>query len=295
MMVTLKMKKVEPMFKGSRGRMLRYIDKYIKRINKYDYDFFIVVCGKERRGKSTLAIQIGYYISNGTLTVDNICMDADQFTTALQNSKKGDVIIFDEAGTNLFSREAMSTVNRMLTKGFMVSGLKNICIILCIPSFFSLDTYIRTHRIDLLVNIPKRGRWKAYSHRRAKIISLKGSKMKNMGVVRDNEFGTFPKSFPGKELEKAYRKKEIAYKLKYIGEIKKNIEGYFTSSQFCRITGYNMKTLYRWIKSNKITHKKIGGRIYIPKTEAERTSFKPPEETSNTKDSQTQTDETKDN
>lgn len=255
---------------GTYNKFFPYLDTIKNRINNLDYDCFIVVSGKERRGKSTFAIKLGYYLSGQALTVENICMDMEEFTTQLRDVRKGGVIVFDEAGTNLYSREAMTTINRTLTKAFMISGLKNICIILCIPSFFSLDSYVRNHRVDLLIDIPRRGYFKAFSTRRAKRLSIVGAKWKSMNEVKPNVFGTFTKQWPTKEIEEGYRKKETTYKLDFIKDLKKNIEGFYTVNKFCQVTGYTMKTLYRWIKEKKITAKRVGKSWFIPKTEATR-------------------------
>jgi len=266
----LTQKKIEPLFKDAKHKFTPYLEKIQKRINYYDYDCFIVVVGKERRGKSTLAIQIAHFLTKGKLKTENICMDMTEFTSQLQSTKKGDVIIFDEAGTNLYSREAMTTINRTLTKAFMVSGLKNIAIILCLPSFFSLDTYIRTHRVDLLVYVPSRGRFKAYSTKRAKLISLKGAKMKNINVTKANDVGWFPKKFPDEQIEQEYRIKERKYKFAFIKDLKNMLEGYYTTAQFCKATGYDLRTIYSWIKDKKIKAKKVGKKWFILKSEADR-------------------------
>ncbi len=263
------MKKTIEYFKDNRNKLVLYLKKVNKRINKQDYDFFIVVTGKERRGKSTLAAQLGDEICNGNLKIENICLSVDQFLNALKNSKRGDVVIFDEAGTNLYSREAMTNINRMLTKAFMISGLKNICIIICIPSFFTLDSYIRMHRIDLLFYIPERGKFKVYSTKRAKEISLKGATKKKITVVPANLKGWFIKQYPA-YVEKEYRLKERKYKFGYIKDIKDNIQGNYSANKFAEVTGFNLRTIMRWIDDDKIKAKKMGDRWFIPKSEAER-------------------------
>lgn len=255
---------------GSYNKLFPYLDLIKKRINFLDYDCFIVVTGKERRGKSTFAVKLGWYLSKKKLTLAHICMDMTEFTGALQNCKKGEVIIFDEAGTNLFSREAMTTMNRMLTKAFMVSGIKNIAIILCIPSYWSLDSYIRNHRIDLLFHIPLRGKFKAYSTRRAKQLSIIGAKWKSMSKVKPNVYGNFNKSWPDQELHTEYLKKEAKFKHGFIKDLRRGIEGYYSTTKFCEVTGYTIVTVYNWIKEKKIVAKRVGKRWFIPKTEAER-------------------------
>lgn len=267
----LSKKNPKPLFsEGSYNKLFPYLDLIKRRINHLDYDCFIVVSGKERRGKSTFAAQLGWYLSDGKLTLQDICMDMGEFTSALQRAQKGGVIIFDEAGTNLYSREAMTGINRMLTKAFMISGLKNVAIILLIPSFFNLDAYIRNHRVDILFDIPIRGRIKVYSTKRAKKISILGAKWKSMNVQKPNVVGTFRKVWPDEQLEKDYREKEIKFKNSFITDLKKNLEGYFTCTKFAQITGFDLKTIYRWIKDKKIDAKRVGKKWFIPKDEADR-------------------------
>ncbi len=256
-------------FDDKNGELIPYLGKIKKNINHRDRDSFIVVCGKERLGKSTFAAQIADMISGGNLKIENICLSINEFLTALEKSKKGDVIIFDEAGTSLYSRESMSNMNRMLTKAFMVSGLKNICIIFCIPSFFSLDSYIRQHRLDLMFYIHTRGKFKVYSPRRAREISKKGAREKKVDVIKANTVGWFIKQYP-KYVEKQYRIKEIKYKLGFIRDMKKNIDGNYSLSKFAEVTGFTVRSIYNWIEDKKIDAKKVGGNWYIPKSEAER-------------------------
>ena len=270
-LVTKKINKIP--FKDDKGKLVPYLDKIKRRINKYDYDSFFVVCGKERRGKSTLAAQLGYYVSGGKLTNDQICETLEQFLDALNKSKKGDVLIFDEAGTNMFSREAMSSINRTLVKAFMISGLKNVCIILCIPSYFLLDSYIRNHRVDLLFYVPKRGKFKVYSSKRAKLISILGAPTKSMNITKANLKGWFLKQFPIK-LEKEFRKRERAFKFGFIKDIKREMDGYYKSYKFAEITGLSIENIYRLIERKKIVAKKIGQRWFIPKSEAEKITKK---------------------
>jgi hypothetical protein len=269
MMKKIETEQVEIPFKDDKGELAIYLDKIRKRIKFNDYDCFIVMCGKERRGKSTLAAQIGDYISEYKLTNDQICEDINSFLDALKNAHKGDVIIFDEAGTNLFSREAMTSMNRILVKAFMISGLKNVCIILCIPSFFLLDSYIRNHRVDLLFHIPKRGKFKVYSARRAKLISILGSKTKSMNVTKANLKGWFLKQYP-ERLEKEFRIKERKFKFGYLKDVKRDMEGYYKLYKFAEITGLAVTQIYDLIKRKKIVAKKIGHRWFIPKAEAEK-------------------------
>lgn len=257
-------------FKTDKEKLEKYLTLWKHRINFQDYDFFCVVVGKERRGKSTLALHIAKFLSNENMKIENICLDLNEFITSLQKAKKGDIIILDEAGTNLYSREAMSAINRSLTKAFMVSGMMNIGIILCLPSFFNLDTYIRTHRVDLLLLVPVRAKIKAYSHKRARIIALKGAKEKSYTVTKPITVGWFRKYNQDDALYKLYREKEMKFKTGYIGSIQDTISGMISTTKFAELLGVTVTTVYRYIRDKKIKARKVGKKYFIPKAELER-------------------------
>jgi hypothetical protein len=256
-------------FRDQRGKLIKYLGKWKNRIRHKDYDMFIVVVGKERRGKSTFAAILANWFADGKLRKDasQFCMDANEFMEGLNSAQKGDPVIFDEAGTNLYSREAMSYINRRLTKAFMVSGLKNVVIILCIPNFFALDSYIRTHRIDLLFYIKDRGNFKAYSSERAKKISIYGAREKKMEVTRCNVAGKFAKTFPA-YVEKAYRLKERAFKLRFL-KAKDPRDTMLTLQEVAKVTGQAELTVFKDIQKERLMAQKYNSRWYISQEECD--------------------------
>ena len=133
------------------GYLQQNLDK-IKDHIKLDWDYFLVIEGEERTGKSTLALQIGKYI-DPNFSIDNIAFDGEQFREKLKNAKHGSVLIFDEAGTALFSRESQDELQRILVKAFMTMGVKNLFIVLLIPAFLFLDSYLRKQRGQSLIKV----------------------------------------------------------------------------------------------------------------------------------------------
>jgi hypothetical protein len=55
----------------------------------------------------------------------------------------GDVIIFDEAGVNIFAREWQTKMNKALAKTFQILGYKHLGIILTFPSIMFVDKALR--------------------------------------------------------------------------------------------------------------------------------------------------------
>lgn len=112
----------------------------------------IVITGKERMsGKSTLAYWIGALLSermNNSFGVDNFIWNSDQIIDQIHRLPRYSTLIFDEAGLDFYSREAMSKTNRTLNKAIMVCGYRNQCLILCIPSLWDLDRMVRDRRCD---------------------------------------------------------------------------------------------------------------------------------------------------
>ncbi len=256
----------------------RFFHKYlmadldlVKKKLRDDFDWFQIVCGYEGYGKSTLGINCCYYV-DPTFNIDRICMEADEFIKALKKSKKYQAILLDEAGTQLYSREAMTSINRLLTKAFMIIRQKNLFVCIVLPSFFMLDSYIRNHRINSLLYCYKRGKFRAYNRKYAKVISIKGMKYKDYNVVHGNKavWGHFNKPFPSEELRKQYLVKKNKYVNSFLKNMESEREGFYKVIKFSEITGYSLITIKRWIKSNKIKYKKIGGHIFIPKIEVER-------------------------
>jgi len=111
-------------------------------IVKNDLDFLLVITGRERIGKSTLALQIASIV-DPDFKVDQIVFDIPTLYKKVYELNKGQVVIIDEGATAFFAREAMATDVREGVKLLTVMGERNLFVILCVPNFFIVDKYIR--------------------------------------------------------------------------------------------------------------------------------------------------------
>jgi len=136
-----------------------YLDGYLKsnldiikdQINNKDTDMVGVVDGFEGVGKSVLAMQCGYYV-DPTLKLDRICFNAEEFKNAVLKAKKGECVIFDEAITGTFNREAITQMNVLLVKMMAQIRQKNLFVLLVLPTFFDLDKYFALWRSKFLLH-----------------------------------------------------------------------------------------------------------------------------------------------
>ena len=192
------------------GRLQRNLDKVKKRINKKDMDYVMVVDGSEGSGKSIQAGQIGKYV-DPTLNLNRFCFNSSEFVKAIQNAKKGQCVIFDEAFSGLSSRAALSQVNKLIVELMMEMRQKNLFVIIVLPSFFLLDKYVALWRARALIHIYfgknyQRGFFVAFNAHRKKLIYLIGKKDYSYSSVKSSFRGRFYNTYVVDE--KIYRKKK---------------------------------------------------------------------------------------
>ncbi|GEM_PF-4868855 len=75
----------------------------------------------------------------------------------MESAPRGSSILFDEAAMGLYNRESMTATNRAITTAAMIARAKNYHMVLCIPSFWSLDAYFRDHRARCWIHVERRG------------------------------------------------------------------------------------------------------------------------------------------
>jgi len=124
-------------------------------------DAILVITGRERFGKSTLAMIIWAYFDHlraewgltPTMDLENkVTYIPEDYARKIEESEgtQGDVVFYDEAGTGMYNRESMSRQNVDLNKILMTCGYKNLVHILNLPNFFALDKEVRSRRVAAL-------------------------------------------------------------------------------------------------------------------------------------------------
>lgn len=194
--------------------------EWLRNAVKDDFDAWIIIDGEiEGSGKSFLGAQIAYEL-DPTIDVERICFSNEQFMTAINNAKKGQAIIWDEASEGTNSNQAVSRLNNTLQRASEQIRQKNLFIILIRPSYFDFSKYFAIHRSWFLITVGitydednkriKRGFYRFYSRSRKKRLYLLGKKTMDRFVVKENFRGRFPNQFPMDY--KAYKKKKSEIK-----------------------------------------------------------------------------------
>src|SRR5688500_14826405 len=137
-----------------------------------DSDVVIIVTGKEGVGKSTFAQWLARQLSPKFSTANVVFSGADFMELAVK-LPPGSVIVLDESTEGGYSRDAMTTRNKELTKFLMVSRQRNLICVILFPNIRWLDPYISEHRASHWVLVEKRG--VALVHR-SKRADYKGAK-----------------------------------------------------------------------------------------------------------------------
>lgn len=245
-----------------------------KQLHK-NLDHFIVVCGKEGYGKSTIAFQIASWV-NPNFNLNNITYSANGYINILKRKAQGNDIetpeslVMDE-NTELLSRESLSMSNRVLTKTFFVQRRLHFLVIMCIPNFFMLDSVVREHRVSTVIYIKQRGDYRAIVGKGIKLVNEYGKKEKNIervslppGTYWDGHFNdNFPKTIDPEEYDKNKKLNivKLLVDLSNDTDAIKMVPATKVSKEF----SFSQDKMIRLIKTNQVSGKQIGGKWYVTK------------------------------
>jgi hypothetical protein len=190
-------------------KLAAFLDKKVKQSLSFkDKDYVMLIDGYEGSGKSTLGQQIGRFV-DPNLNLSRICMTADEFKDAINNSPKDSCVIYDEAVTGMSAGDSISKVGKVLKALMMQMRQKNLFVIIIIPSVFELNKYSVLSRarsfFHVYENKGMRGFYVGYNQKDLKNLYLKGKQFHTYNVR-----SYFNGRFWGKYAvnEEAYRKKK---------------------------------------------------------------------------------------
>lgn len=121
------------------------LPKYVRnRVREKNKNFLMIICGETGSGKSYAGLDLARLI-DGNFNTDRVAFTADQFMNILNSGKvkKGQCILWDEAGVGVPAREFYTIANRSISYVFQTFRHQNIAVILTTPHFGLLDSQIR--------------------------------------------------------------------------------------------------------------------------------------------------------
>lgn len=128
-------------------RFRRMLSGYIRYVlNEQKKNFIIVVVGRVRVGKSWSALRLAENIDEN-FTVDNIVFSAQEFMGLVNQKeeiiKEGSVILWEEGGVGLNSKNWFSMLNKFTNLILETWGYKHLCLIITVPNFSFIDNSTR--------------------------------------------------------------------------------------------------------------------------------------------------------
>jgi len=177
-----------------------YIDGYLKsnldiakKVIKKDWDMIFTVDGYEGAGKSVLAQQVAYYC-DPSLTLDRIVFNPNDFKKAINEAKRYEAVIYDEAYGGLSSRQALWEINMSLVTMLAEIRHKNLYVLVVLPCFFELDKYVSVWRSRILLHVYtgdnfERGRFAFYNQKSKKSLWICGKKFYSYKIPPPNFIG----------------------------------------------------------------------------------------------------------
>ncbi|KKN02325.1 hypothetical protein LCGC14_1118800 [marine sediment metagenome] len=132
----------------------------IKDILKSNRDVVIVFSGFSGEGKTTFGVHIGKAVSNQfgrTFSFSkNMAISADDFLEKALKLPRYSVVMGDEAINIFFKRESLNKDRIKAIKIMDTIRKRNLCLILNIPQFWSLDSHILQGKVRFWGYIDKR-------------------------------------------------------------------------------------------------------------------------------------------
>jgi DNA-binding MarR family transcriptional regulator len=245
-----------------------------------DKDHLHINVGYERMGKSNLSL-IQALIVDPTFTADRIVFTPQEFAKAVYCAKQYQCIIADEGAEAFFNKDTMKQENKENMRTLTKIGRRNLCIIINVPDFFLLDSYIRGHRAKTLCQVFERGQCKGFNKAMLSRI-VKDDKTRRTTYP---DPPTFWDKFPdisrdrGKlgKLWKTYIKKKDKYlqgkdkKTELKEQLAKVTMRTYTQNELARALGVTQPTVSLMCKKLKVkTVTLLTGIKRIPETEMKR-------------------------
>jgi len=197
-----------------------YIDGYL-RSNldimreeiKKDWDFVILIDGREGAGKSVLAQTVAKYL-DPTLDVKNIVFRPQDFVDRVKGiNEKFKCIIYDEAYGGLCSSTALHAKNKAIRQMLTEIRMKNLFLVIVLPSFFDLVKYVAMWRSACMLHVRveklKRGFFSFYNYTKKKDLYINGKKFYSYQKPSPDFFGRFTNQYTVDESIYKARKKAV--------------------------------------------------------------------------------------
>lgn len=114
-----------------------------KELNSNDVDMTICVVGQRGSGKSEAALEFCRKVDPSFEKNPRIVFTIEQYMNTIDEMKKGQALIFDEAGVNMGAREWMHVQNKVFNYTKQLDRFNNLLVIYTVPDLGFIDLQLR--------------------------------------------------------------------------------------------------------------------------------------------------------
>lgn len=125
---------------------------YVRKIMRMDYDWWTCNEGAEGVGKSTGGIHQARRVGRDLFDLDkHIVWDPEDFLRLVDDTPRYGVIVLDEAGEAIFSRDFNTEMNKAIVKTSQQMRDRNLYVVYNLPTLELLDTALRRRFKTLVI------------------------------------------------------------------------------------------------------------------------------------------------
>lgn len=245
-------------------------------------DHIIVVTGNPGMGKTSMMQLIGATVCLARSRLDCFVYTGVDLTNLVDRSEPGDPAYVDEGGRLLLNTEGQTKDQSEVVKTFMQMRFKRNLVIICIPSIWKLNKYVRDERVNEVVWIWYKDEKKFRND--ARVFNLmKQNETARLVMIREMQRSSkvnlmklnVPRSlfydcrykpvwpiFSEAEYESDKKQKDWEAHVRSINERKNGSPGveklFYSISEVCNILSVGRMTVTRWINSGKVEATKTG-------------------------------------
>jgi ABC-type oligopeptide transport system ATPase subunit len=239
---------------------LNLTDLIHKRINKYNKNWLAVIVGETGSGKSYSAMKLAELL-DPTFNISRVVFTPKGFIKLLNKGKlrKGNIIIFDECGVGLSSRNWYNTINKVIGYILQTFRHRNLGVIFTSPDISFVDvqarklfhTYFETLKIDYEKGLVATKVFRIQTNPRFNKSYFKRYRLESKGGKY--ALKTLYISMPSKELIRSYEAKKRRYTKKLGQKVEEEVDKLDEKPKPQLTDQHYVKLVKKKLKGKKIT------------------------------------------
>lgn len=178
--------------------VMKNLDRVMENRLRKEYDYVLVIVGKVGDGKSMLASLACSYMDK-KFPPERVLFTGIDYKMIERKLKEKMAIQFDEGEEVFFSRGAMTRLQKQMVLKFAQIRQRNHFIVICVPSLFLLEKWMRgigDTRINCIWRIVRRGMFYCYADKHGTLSRIRIDHSVNKIFWPKSDFISFWKEIP---------------------------------------------------------------------------------------------------